>query len=51
MLDIVQIFVLLVIVILLIVDVRAMILMYRSRDASEHQKKRLMEQMKELTSL
>lgn len=42
---------LLVIAVMLAVDVRVMILMYRSKNASERQKKRLMEQMKEIASL
>ena len=35
----------------LVIDIRAMILMYRSRHASEKQNERLVEQMKEIASL
>ena len=48
---IVKIFVLLVMVVMLAIDMRTMILMYRSKNASEKQKERLREQMKEIASL
>ena len=51
MLFLIEILVLLVMVVMLAIDMRIMILMYRSKNASEKQKERLTEQMKEIASL